>query len=292
MFLNKQKGTESIDNKPLRYYLKMVDWWEDDLPSPYIIPVDDKYVIDESMLGEIGSKGRFGDALFQTIKEKTVVYCQPRYGWAGISLCYLAKKYNKKLVLFMPASKEASAHQLCTIERGAKPIFRRIAAMPILNQMAKRWAEEHGAFFIPLGLKHEMVTAAAVKVVYNLFHDEFSLNKDPDEFWTVISTGVLTRALQIALPTTNFTAIAIARNIQNGELGRAKFMSYNKPFTYELPKSPYPEVDSALNYDAKGLDYFQLMAPDGAYFWNVAGEIKPEFLTPQDIKSDREWGQL
>src|SRR6478609_2526500 len=153
MFVNNQSDKSNIDIKHERafdYYMNLAKDWKDPLPAPVIKKVDGYNVVDESVLGEIGSKGRFGDLLFSQIKEKTIVYCQPRFGWAGISLCYLAKKYNKRLILFMPASKEASQHQLVTIEKGAIPIFMRIAAMPNLNKAAKEYADDLGAFFIPL----------------------------------------------------------------------------------------------------------------------------------------------
>lgn len=285
MFLNKQTGTHSIDNKGFDYYMNLAKDWSDPLQKPVIKQVSryDLFVVDESAI-KIGSKARFGDLLFSTVKEKTVVYCQPRFGWAGISLTHLAKRHNKKLVLFMPASREASLHQLTCIENGATPIFRRIAAMPNLNGYAKKYAEEKKAFFIPLGLKHELVTAAIVKVAHELFK-----NNKPKEMWSVISTGVLTRGLQIALPETKFIAVAVARNIQNGELGKADFLSYNKPFAWQIKTSPVQGLDTALNYDAKGLELFLDYATGGAYFWNVAGEIRPKNLKAEDINSYKNW---
>jgi hypothetical protein len=293
MFLNLQKNSYNKDDvfEPLVHldalnkYLWITKDWDDPYPEPVIKEIDGFRIIDESVIGD-GSKARFGDLLFQKIKQKKVVYCQPRYGWAGISLCHLAERYKKELILFMPACKEASDHQLVTIEKGAKPIFKRIASMPNLNRAAKDWASKNNAFFIPLGLKHELVTAAIVRVAYDLFRN---YGYTPHEMWTVISTGVLSRGLQIALPQTKFYAVAVARNIQQGELGRAKFLSYEKPFAYTLKESPVPGINSALNYDAKGLEFFDEMASPGAYFWNVAGEIRPKKLKPSDIKSDVPW---
>ena len=70
------------------------------------------------------------------VKEDTIVYVCPRKGLAGLAVLELAKKYNKKTVLFMPSSKTVSDHQAICIERGAVPKFRRIAAMPNLNKLA------------------------------------------------------------------------------------------------------------------------------------------------------------
>jgi len=91
----------------------------------------------------------------------------------------------------MPSSQTISHHQACCIEQGAEASFHRIAAMPNLNKIAKDWADsQEDAFFVPLGLKHELVTAGIVKAASKI--------EAPDEVYVAISTGVLSRAMQIA----------------------------------------------------------------------------------------------
>lgn len=285
-FINKQLGTRNQDIdllKNIDYYINLAKDWEDDLPPIVIKHVDGFNIIDEAEL-HYGSKARFGDLLISKIKQEELVYVAPRFGWAPMSLTYLAKKHNKRLTLFMPACKEVSEHQLVSIESGAKIEFRRIAAMPNLNLWASQYAQANGAFFIPLGLKHELVTAGAIKVIRNLFKDK----PHPKEMWSVISTGVLTRALQIALPDTEFHAVAVARNIQDGELGRAKFYSYHKIFAADAETLP-TQFESASNYDAKGYEVMKKFGSPGAYFYNVAGLISPKSLQAKDVDSYRPW---
>lgn len=286
-FIN--RATDSLNNdlkdgKNLEYYLNLTKDHVTDYPELVVKNVDGFNVIDDSEMGLIGSKARFGDFFVSQIKEKELVYCQPRTGFAGISLSHLAKKYDKNLTLFMPSSKKASDHQLICIELGCNPIFKRIAAMPNLNLYAKKYAEENGALFIPLGLRHELVTAGAVRCIHEFFKDK----EHPKEFWTVMSTGVLSRALQIALPNTEFHAVAVARNIQQGELGRAKFYSYHKEFTKKADFLPI-EFDSAENYDAKGFEYMVKHGSPGAWFWNVAGNVVPKSMKHTDVESYRAW---
>ena len=207
-------------------WLDLAGDWTDPFEEPIIMEHDGFNVVREDLMG-FGSKCRFGDILVKTCPSDTLVYVQPRYGFAGISLAYLAKKYNKKLVLFSPSQKVISEHQAICIERGAEMKFYRVAAMPNLNKIAKDWAEANGAFFIPLGLRHELVTAAAVKVAYNIAEK----HGEPAEVWSAISTGVLSRALQIAWPNAQFNAVAVARNIKDGEAGRAKIWSHPKEFS-------------------------------------------------------------
>ena len=78
-------------------WLDLAGDWKDPFPAPELVDHDGFKVVREDMMG-FGSKCRFGDILVQTCPKDTLVYVQPRYGFAGISLAYLAKKYNKRLV--------------------------------------------------------------------------------------------------------------------------------------------------------------------------------------------------
>lgn len=269
-------------------WLDLAGDWKDPIESPVIKEHDGFKVIREDMMG-FGSKCRFGDILVQQAQTDTLVYVQPRFGFAGISLAYLANKYNKKLVLFMPSGKIISDHQAICIERGAIPKFRRIAAMPNLNRIAKQWAEDNNATFIPLGLKHELVTAAAVKVAYDIAEK----HGYPEEVWSAISTGVLSRSLQIAWPDAEFNAVAVSRNIQAGELGRAKVWSHPKAFASNVDPKYAPPFPSAMNYDAKAWEFMKKHGNPGAWFWNVGGDPKPEDMDAKElVNSERAWGEV
>lgn len=268
--------------------------WRDEAPAPHIRDWQGHTLWDESPIG-IGTKARWGDLLFSRVKTDEVVYVQPRVGWAGMSLAYLAKKHGKRLTLFMPASKEASAHQLVCIERGARPVFRRIAAMPVLNKYARDYATEVGATFVPFGLDHELVVAGGV--VSTLQH--WGERAAPHDVVSVISTGVLTRTLQIAFPHARFHGVAVARNLHDGEAGSAKVVSYHQPFQRNADYADYlwSQVQSARNYDMKGIEYVWNStvcvprSPD-TLIWNVAGEVQPEALTPAQVNSARAWGEV
>lgn len=291
LFENKSNQGEinnkDLEGKSLEYYLEMTKDFKSSFRPFYVHNVDGFNIIDESLSNPVGAKARFGEMLIKNCKHNEIVYVQPRRGFAGISLSYLCKKYNKKLTLIMPASKQASHHQRLCIELGAKPLFLRVAAMPNANVMAKKYAEKTGAFYVPLGLDHELVTACAVRNIYDYFKDK----PHPKRMWTVISTGVLTRALQIALPNTEFMAVAVARNIQNGELGRASFMSYHKPFNSKSDLIP-KEFDCESSYDSKGWDYMKRYGKEGDWFFSVAGDAQDTSILPEQVDSYREWGDI
>ena len=262
------------------YYLDLAKDWEDPNPPPVIKMHDGVRVVRDDLL--VGSKIRGGDLLVSQIKQKTLVYVQPRTGLAGVSLLEVAKRHDKKVKLFMPSSKQISHHQACCIERGADYEFHRIAAMPNLNAIAKKWADEQeDAFFIPLGLKHELVTAGFVKVASQI--------PEPEEVWTVISTGVLHRALQIAWPNAKFHCVAVSRNMKSGEIGHDSIISHPLPFTTAI-KEDLPPFPSVNTYDGKAWAFIPKNTGRDILFWNVgtSPELEDESLY-ESINSYRKW---
>ena len=262
------------------YYLNLAGDWEDPNPKPVVKVHEGVRVVRDDLL--VGSKVRGGDLLVSRIKEKTLVYVQPRTGLAGVSLLDVAKRHGKKVKLFMPSSKRISHHQACCIERGAEYEFHRIAAMPNLNAIAKKWADEQDdAYFIPLGLKHELVTAGFVKAAVQI--------PEPEEVWTVISTGVLHRALQIAWPNAKFNCVAVSRNMKQGEIGHDQIISHPLPFTTPIKEGlpPFPSVET---YDAKCWAFIPKNTGRDILFWNVGGkiELKDESIY-DNINSYRKW---
>ena len=262
------------------YYLKLAEGWEDPNPQPVIKEYDGVRVVRDDLI--TGSKVRGGDLLISRINQSRLVYVQPRTGLAGVSLLDVAKRHNKSVRLFMPSSKRISHHQACCIERGAEYDFYRVAAMPNLNRIADKWAQDNDdAFFIPLGLKHELVTAGIVKVA--------SAIPAPEEVWTVVSTGVLHRALQIAWPNAKFHAVAVARNMKSGEVGHDSIISAPEPFTTAIKDDlpPFPSIDT---YDAKAWRYIPKNSGKDILFWNVGTEpvLKDETIYDK-IDSYRGW---
>ena len=267
-------------SEAIEYYMNLAEGWED--PNPAIVETihDGIRVVRDDMI--TGSKQRAADLLMSTIKEDTVAYVQPRTGLAGVCILQAAKRYNKQVRLYMPSSKRISHHQACCIEQGAKVSFHRIAAMPNLNKIAAEDAKKNGYYFIPLGLKHKLVTAGFIKIARTLVH--------PTEVYTVISTGVLSRALQIAWPEAKFTAVAVARNMKAGESGRAELISAPEAFTKSIKEEEMPPFPSIGTYDAKAWRYIPKNTGKNILFWNVGAEpiLKDESLY-DSIDSYRKW---
>lgn len=284
-----------LDKFGRQWFLDVTKDWKDPLPDPILnhFEEDGITVVRDDLIN--GSKCRFADLLVQSIKEDTLVYVQPRVGLAGVSILNIAKRYGKKVVLFMPSSKQISHHQAVCIERGAIPKFYRIAAMPNLNKIAKEWAEKNGAKFIPLGLKHELVVACAARVAINIC--EQYEREQPDVCFVATSTGVLVRGLQIGWDKTKFYSVTVARNMKAGELGRAEPIIEPLEFAQPEKKENLPPFDTVRTYDAKVWKYakeYKAQNPDArVWMWNVGKD--PELLDstlPDRINSFREWGQI
>lgn len=269
------------------YYFNILKDWVD--PYPYYVEEHEgvKVVRDDLI---VGSKARFGDYYFSQIKEDTVVYVQPRVGLAGVSILELAKKYDKNVVLFMPASKRISEHQAIVIERGAVPKFRRIAAMPVLNKYAKDYAMDTKAHFIPLGLYHPLVVAGAAKVARNI-REQYGT---PEQVYCAISTGVLSRGIQIGFgKETEFVSVAVARNLKAGELGCAEVISEPLPFLKAEKKENLPPFPSVDTYDAKVWKYIPKNTGKNIWFWNVGCDpILNDRSIIERTDSYRDWNEV
>jgi hypothetical protein len=235
-------------------------------------------------------KGYGAEQLIAECKEEVLVYCAPRVGMAMDAIATLAKLYGKRCVFFCPASSEASMHQKALLAYGADLRFIKIAAMPTLNSYAKKWADKHGAKYLPFGLaKTPSVTAGIINLA-----DQMKIV--PSEIWMSVSTGTAIRALQIAWPGAACKGVVVARNMHDGEIGQAMLWSSSQPFLKDVPVAHRPPFPSTSNYDAKCWQDFDAFAAPDAIFINVGTDDKVLEMYKQvanvPLKSQREWHDL
>jgi hypothetical protein len=202
--------------------------------------------------------------------------------------------YGKKVVFFCPASKEVSNHQavLSTYPDVALK-FIKIAAMPTLNVYAKRWAEANGAKFLPFGLSGVPQVTAGIVNLCNRITDKMG---EPSEFYCATSTGTMIRGLQIGWPNATPKSVAVARNIHEGEIGRADVVSAEIPFLRPVKPHQLPPFPTTATYDAKAWNRFVTEGKPGSIFINVgADKVLEERLGRVDkstINSHREWHDM
>lgn len=287
--------TKDTSNKDLKVadrqgFLDMFGSFNSRMPNPkdLIQPFEDKFVF-RADLAPAGLKAFGAEKVISETKEDILVYCAPRVGHAPDAIATLAKMYGKKCVFFCPASKQASRHQAVLKAHGADLRFIKIAAMPTLNIYAKRWAEKHGAKFLPFGLSGVPdVTAGLVNMASKM--------PEPTEAWMAVSTGTMIRALQIAWPNTVCKGVAVARNMHNGEIGNAIVRSATMPFLRGIKEQDLPPFPTTATYDAKAWTDFVKLGKPGSMFINVGSDESIErLLTPgliESINSNRKWHDM
>jgi hypothetical protein len=225
-----------------------------------------------------------------SMKEDTVVYCAPRQGYAPYAVATIAKAYGKRAVFFAPASAEPTDHQLVVKALGGDLRFVRIAAMPVLNGYAKAWAEKHGAAFIPFGMSGVPEVTAGIVALADRLTEKYGA---PSEFWCAVSTGTMTRGLQIGWPLARAMGVAVARNMHPGEIGKAILESATMPFLKACKVQP--PFNTTAAYDAKAWEPCLRNGRPGSLFINVgADKVIADLAKTVDrnIDSVRTWGDF
>lgn len=264
-------------------------------PIEPVTNVKDKYAIRFDLVG--GFKMLAAEKVIAMTKEKVLVYCAPRVGHAAVAIAELANMYNKKAVFFAPSSKEVSQHQAVVLAHGAQLRFVRIAAMPVLNSYAREWAEKNGAKFLPFGLAGVPEVTAGIVDIADRLMERMGQNRgtkkpwEPPEFWCASSTGTMIRGLQIGWPNSRPRSIAVARNMHDGEIGRAEISSSDLTF-YQESKF-HPDFPTTATYDAKAWKPFLDAGCKNSVFINVGsdGHITERLgkLDLKKIDSYRDW---
>ena len=91
----------------------------------------------------------------------------------------------------------------------------------------------------------------------------------PKEVWTVMSSGVLSRGLQLAWPNAKVYGVRIGHNTTERERGRFETFLSKYKFNQECKESERPPFPSSLTYDSKVWKFIKEHASEGALFWNV-----------------------
>lgn len=276
------------------YYYDLWGSFESKFDAPHVEKYKDRYIL-RADLAPGGLKAFGGERVIAESPCDTMVYVAPRQGHAPDAIAAIALKYNKKCVFFMPASKQVSDHQGAIFAYPNVEVkFFKTAAMPMLNSYAKKWAEEHGAQYLPFGLAGvEMVTAGLVNMCRNVTK---TLGHEPSEIYCAVSTGTMVRALQIGWPKATPYGIAVARNIHKGEIGDAIVESATIPFLKRTEAADRMPCPSTGAYDAKAWDLFDKQGAPGSIFINVGSDAQIvrnlDMVNRDAINSQREWNDL
>ena len=196
------------------------------------------------------------------------VYDSPRTGYAQLALALACKDLGRKATIFVPHAPVKGLHPLTAeaqrLGANIKPI--RVASFNNLRPLAKRYCDENSnRHLLPFGADDPAVISAITKAAISI-----NMHPPPTEIWTVISSGVLSRALQAAWPQARVYGISVGHATDERQRGRAVLIdSGYKKFGNECRIKDRPPFPSSLTYDAKAWKIVKERAAAGAVFWNV-----------------------
>jgi hypothetical protein len=234
-----------------------------ELPKPIIVEHEGIKVVRDDLL-DGGTKRRAFNVFVESFPDvQEWVYASPRQGYAQLSLAYACHDLGKKATVTIPQG----THTWLTdeaIRLGANIIEVPMGYLTNIQAKAKRYVEEHeGSKLIPFGGDDPIIIEAMKNAA-------LSLNiEPPKEVWTVMSSGVLSRGLQLAWPDAKVYGVRIGHNTTERERGRAETFLSKYKFNQDCKESERPPFPSSLTYDSKAWTFIKEHASEGALFWNV-----------------------
>ena len=209
-----------------------------------------------------GIKSKCLAGLLEDIREDEVVYAAHAYGHSGLALG-LAGIYNRKKVILFFAGSEVRTYILDQTKSLNNVTCHFVADLSHQSQIvdvAREYAREHRAHFMPVGFDYPPFTDRLVKLAQ-------SLHLNPKEVWVSGGSGTTSRCLVSAFPNATINTVHLGM-MPNADMGTPHvFPVPEKPTDRAEVPPPYP---SAMYYDAKCWRFIQAHASTGALVWNIA----------------------
>lgn len=224
------------------------------LPNSVIAECEGFLVVRDDRLPG-GTKRRAVHALFD--ERTTYVYASPAFGYAQVALAYACRDAGKKAVIFVAKRKEKHALTQEAEAAGARIVEVVHGYMTVVRARAYEYCKANDACLLPFGLDDPRFVAALADVA-------IGLRIAPTEVWTVVGSGCLSRALQMAWPQARVYGVRVGAE---PNAGRAEVIQ--APERYEQAARFPPPFPSCPNYDAKVWIIMKQHAAPGALFWNV-----------------------
>lgn len=193
------------------------------------------------------------------LDDDELVYASPVFGAAQIALAYAARDWGKRASVFC-----AKRNELHPLTAEAQRLGATIHQVPdgmlsVVTARARAYAvSTDGARLLPFGLDHPDVINA-------IAHAARFIDYKPREVWSIASSGVLTRSLQLAWPLATFYGVQVGAE---PDAGRATI--YKAPERFEQNAKQPPPFPCSPTYDAKAWQFIRAHAAPGALFWSVA----------------------
>ena len=227
------------------------------LPPPVLETHKGVLVVRDDLLAG-GTKMRAIMPIMAASAAREFVYASPAQGYAQVALAHCAAILGRRATVFTAKRKDLHPLTLRAKAAGAKIVLVPAGYLSVVKARARDYAAEVGACLVPFGVEDAAAMAAIAAAARGL-------PVVPREVWTVAGSGVLTRSLQMAWPSTAFFAVVVGK--QDSDTGRATRIIHGQPFDQRA--TVLPPFPSAANYDAKAWAYIRQKAKNGALFWNV-----------------------
>lgn len=227
------------------------------LPAPVIVEHEGINVVRDDMLPG-GTKRRAMHTLFDEQHDE-YVYASPVFGLAQVALALAARDYGKRAVITCAKRNELHPLTQQAQDAGATIIQVPMGFLTVTQARAREYAATHERCkLVPFGLDD-------ARFIMTLADVARALPVTPTEVWSITSSGVLTRALQLAWPDATFFGVQVGARPDAG-----KAHVYLAPEEFSRPARVLPPFPANKQYDAKAWQFIKQYATPGALFWSVS----------------------
>jgi len=208
---------------------------------------------------------------------RTPIYAGPAQGyaqWALACSCMLLGE-GRRAVLYLPARKRREPQSEAALRCGGELRELRPGYLSQLKYHAAAFeAGGEGRQLLPLGLDTPELVELLGYALRRLLFPLYQLGERKLHVWCAAGTGVLSRALQEALPEARHFAVAVGRK---PNVGNAKLLLPSRPYGFAQPCRTPPPFPCVREFDAKAWERMEEEPrPRGVLrlFWNVGGNAR------------------
>ncbi len=226
------------------------------LPDPVLEEHDGFVVLRDDLLPG-GTKRRAIPVFFDDAHDE-YVYASPVFGAAQLALAHTARELGKRATIFCAKRGVYAPLTQQTADAGAKICEVDFGMLSNVTGKARAYCMQTGAKLLPFGLDDPRFVDALSRVA-------LALPIEPEEVWSITSSGTLTRALQRAWPRARFYGVRVGHMPDAGNA-----TVYTASEAFDKPAKMPPPFPSMPQFDAKLWRFVKEYATPGALVWNVA----------------------
>ena len=227
--------------------------------------IDDMLWVVRDDLLDGGSKTRFLPYLIGNADE--LVFGGPFCGGAPLALSVIGKQYGRKVTLFYAARKTLHPRQLEAVRNGAT--IKEVGPFGFMSNVqakARRYCEETGALFLPLGFD----VPEASKPFIEVMREVRTRLGFFDQVWCAAGSGMLARCLGVAFPDSAIMACAVGLKSRHDNQSLTNNVTIHvSPYEFKQEcktECPFP---CCPNYDRKAWEMMLDKRSGRVLFWNV-----------------------